>query len=90
MYSTNSKTSSLNYNNNMKKDNDKKKGVKLTISEIKKLDKNNKLKENQIKKLSEHSKHHTKTHIKKMINLMVNDKMSFTKSHNETMKKVGK
>jgi len=89
MYS-NSKTNTSNMKNNTKKNNNKKEGVKLTISEIKKLDKNNKLKENQIKKLSEHSIHHTKTHIKKMINLMVNDKMSFTKSHNETMKKVGK
>jgi hypothetical protein len=46
----------------------------------------------KLKILKKHSKHHSLNHMKKMINLMTRDKnkLSFVKSHNETMKKIGK
>ena len=42
-----------------------------------------------VKKLREHSKHHTIKHMKSMINKMERG-MSFSKAHEETIKKYGK
>jgi len=39
-------------------------------------------------KLKAHAKHHTRKHMREMIKMM-DTGMSFTKSHNATMKKVG-
>lgn len=47
------------------------------------------LKDAMVKKLREHSKHHTIRHIKSMIGKMERG-MSFSKAHQETMKKYGK
>tara|TARA_Y100000114_G_C11751216_1_gene324424 strand:+ start:1030 stop:1224 length:195 start_codon:yes stop_codon:yes gene_type:complete len=64
----------------------------MEIKDIKKLDKKNRLSNYQLNKLKKHSTHHSLNHMKKMINLMTRDKnkLSFVKSHNETMKKIGK
>ena len=43
-----------------------------------------------VKKLREHSKHHTIKHMKSMVYKMERLGMSFTKAHQETMKKYGK
>ena len=42
-----------------------------------------------VKKLREHSKHHTVVHMRSMIGKMEKG-MSFSKAHQETMKKYGK
>jgi len=47
------------------------------------------LTEQQKKRLNEHKIHHTQAHMTMMRRLMRGGK-SFTKAHNETMKKIGK
>ena len=44
----------------------------------------------KIKRLREHSKHHTIRHMKSMVSKMEKLGLSFTKAHQETMKKYGK
>ena len=48
-----------------------------------------KLTDKEEEKMKEHSKHHTKKHITEMRKLMKKGH-SFTKAHNEVMKKMGK
>tara|TARA_R110002167_G_scaffold269705_2_gene476214 strand:+ start:873 stop:1124 length:252 start_codon:yes stop_codon:yes gene_type:complete len=43
-----------------------------------------------VRRLREHSKHHTIKHMKSMVYKMERLGMSFTKAHQETMKKYGK
>tara|TARA_R110002096_G_scaffold85891_3_gene198142 strand:+ start:131 stop:382 length:252 start_codon:yes stop_codon:yes gene_type:complete len=43
-----------------------------------------------VKKLREHSKHHTIKHMKSMVYKMEKLGMSFSKAHEETIKKYGK
>lgn len=43
-----------------------------------------------VKRLREHSKHHTIRHMKSMVYKMERMGMSFSKAHQETMKKYGK
>ena len=43
-----------------------------------------------VKKLREHSKHHTIKHMRSMVYKMEKLGMSFSKAHEETMKKYGK
>jgi len=43
---------------------------------------------NKYPKLKAHAKHHTRKHMREMIKMM-DAGMSFTKSHNASMKKVG-
>ena len=48
-----------------------------------------KLTDKQEEKMKEHSKHHSKKHMSEMRKLMMKGH-SFTKAHNEVMKKMGK
>lgn len=43
-----------------------------------------------VKRLREHSKHHTNTHMKSMVSKMEKLGLTFSKAHQETMKKYGK